>query len=81
MKQEKTEKSIVRIYRNGKSVHQMEFLINVKPTKKGDKFIVTERRHGFKDEKIIFSGEESAAKEFFENQDSSTVINKGILGV
>ena len=79
MSKDKSEKTITRIYRNGKSVYQMEFVIKIATTKAGDKFLVTERRAAFRDEKIIFSGEAAAAQEFFKNTISTTVVDKGVL--
>ncbi len=50
------QKTIIRTYRNGKSVFQMDFIVRLKTNIAGTEHYVTEQRAQHKDEKIIFVG-------------------------
>lgn len=69
------QKNIVRTYRNGKSVWQMDYIIRLKTDIVGKLFIVTEQRAQFKDEKIIFWGSEKDAEKFYGDTNTVTLVN------
>ncbi len=69
------QKNIVRTYRNGKSVFQMEFIIALKSNIEGTKFFVTERRAQFKDEKPIFVGSEKDAEKFYSGVTNANIVS------
>lgn len=68
------DKNIVRTYRNGKSVYQQTYVIRLKQDVAKTKYLVTEQRATFKDEKIIFQGEQKAAEKFY-TETVSVIIN------
>lgn len=71
-KKEVKEKRITRTFRHGKSVHQLEFIISLRPNIAGTKYFVYEQRAQYKDEKPIFTGTKEEAEAFFLNTISQT---------
>lgn len=69
------QKTIVKTYRNGKSVFQMEYTIRLKPEIGNKKFTVTEQRATYKDEKIIFYGSEKDAEKFYSETVTVTITS------
>jgi len=81
MKNEKNskQKTVTRTYRNGQNVYAQSFVIRLKPTAAGDKFVVTERRDSFLDEKIISGTPKSfnEAERIYDAAQSTTVVGNG----
>lgn len=69
------QKTIVRTYRNGKSVFQLELIIRLKTDIVGKKFIVSEQRAQYKDEKPIFIGKEKDAEKFYNDTTNVTIVS------
>jgi hypothetical protein len=69
------QKNVTKTYRNGKAVFQMDYIVRIKPEIASKKFLVTEQRAQFKDEKIIFFGSETAAEKFYNDTTSVTLVN------
>ncbi len=69
------QKNIVKTYRNGKSVWQLECIIRLKTDIVGKTFLVTEQRAQYKDEKIIFWGSEKEAEKFYSDTVTVTIVN------
>lgn len=69
------QKNIIKTYRNGKAVFQLECVIRLKSEIGGKTFLVTEQRAQFKDEKIIFWGKQKDAEKFYDETVSVTLVN------
>lgn len=73
MKAPLKEKKINRTYRNGTNVYQLDLILRIRTNIAETKWLVTEQRAAFKDEKTVFAGSEVDAEKFFDESVSTVV--------